>query len=172
MPDVLTLRWIAGQTFGVVALTLCIIGFAAKRDDRLFFLLLFANVAFALQFAMFRSWAAAAVTVLIILRIHLVRRYKHNGRVMCVMLVATCVAAALTWHAPRDIWAVAAGSLGTYGMFMHGGVPMRLFLTGAAFCWVVMQVLVGSFGGTLAELLILATNLITVARLKRRGGAL
>jgi len=78
MFDDLSIRWLAGQAFGLIALALCVAGFASKRDDRLFFLLLFANVAFALQFVMFRSWVAAAIAALIVLRIHLVRRYKGN----------------------------------------------------------------------------------------------
>lgn len=167
MFDDLSIRWLAGQLFGLVALALCVAGFASKRDDRLFFLLLFANVAFALQFVMFRSWVAAAIAALIVLRIHLVRRYKGHVTIMLGVAAATVVVAVLTWTAPRDFWALAAGLIGTYGMFMLAGIPMRWLLAVAAFCWVVSNVLVGSIGGTLAEALILVTNLITIARLHR-----
>ena len=109
MLDDISARGLAGQLFGLIALALCVAGFASKRDDRLFFLLLFANVAFALQFVMFRSWTAAAIAALIVLRIHLVRRYKGHTAVMLAMCAATLVAAALTWSAPRDAWALAAG---------------------------------------------------------------
>jgi len=165
--DDFSMRWLAGQLFGLVALALCVAGFASKRDDRLFFLLLFANVAFALQFVMFRSWVAAAIAALIVLRIHLVRRYKGHVTIMLGVAAATVVAAALTWTAPRDLWALAAGLIGTYGMFMLAGIPMRWLLAVAAFCWVISNLLVGSFGGTLAEALILVTNLITIVRLHR-----
>lgn len=165
MFDDLSIRWLAGQAFGLIALALCAAGFASKRDDRLFFLLLFANVAFALQFVMFRSWTAAAITALIVLRIHLVRLYKGWLTVMLAMAVATVVAAIITWTEPRDAWALAAGLIGTYGMFMQAGIAMRWLLAIAALCWVVSNVLVGSFGGTLAESLILIVNLITIARL-------
>ena len=164
------LPWLAGQAFGLIALALCVAGFADKRDDRLFFLLLFANVAFALQFIMFRSWAAAAIAGLIVLRIHGVRRYKGNAWVMLVIASATLIAAVLTWSAPRDAWALAAGLIGTYGMFMLEGIAMRWLLAVAALCWVVSNLLVGSIGGTLAEALILGTNLITIARLYRTHG--
>ncbi|WP_348766546.1 YgjV family protein [uncultured Salinisphaera sp.] len=167
MFDDLSLRWLAGQAFGLIALTLCVAGFASKRDDRLFFLLLFANVAFALQFAMFRSWAAAAIAALIVLRIHWVRRYKGSAAVMRVMAGLTVIAAVLTWSAPRDGWALAAGLIGTYGMFMLEGIAMRWLLAVAAFCWVISNLLVGSIGGTLAESLILVTNLVTIVRLYR-----
>ncbi|WP_123590200.1 YgjV family protein [Salinisphaera orenii] len=172
MLDDISARGLAGQLFGLIALALCVAGFASKRDDRLFFLLLFANVAFALQFVMFRSWTAAAIAALIVLRIHLVRRYKGHAAVMLAMCAATLVAAALTWSAPRDAWALAAGLIGTYGMFMLAGIPMRWLLAVAAFCWVVSNLLVGSLGGTLAELLILVTNLVTIARLYHASRAI
>ncbi len=47
--------------------------YISKRDDRLFVLLPFANVAFATQFALFPSWVAAGISALTVLRIALVR---------------------------------------------------------------------------------------------------
>lgn len=167
MFDDLSIRWLAGQLFGLVALTLCVAGFASKRDDRLFLLLLFANVAFALQFAMFRSWVAAAISALIILRIYLVRHYKRHVTVMLGVSTVTIIVATLTWTAPRDFWALAAGLIGTYGMFMLAGIAMRWLLAIATLCWVISNLLVGSLGGTLADSLNLVTNLVTIARLYR-----
>lgn len=158
-------RWIAGQLVSLVALGLCVAGFASRRDDRLFMLLIAANVAFALQFALFRSWVAAAVTVLVVFRVVLVRRYYRRRAVMLGVLAASGAAAWLTWHGWQDLPALAAGFAGTYGMFMLRGIPMRLWLALAAFCWILSNALAGSIGGVTAETLILVTNLFTVYRL-------
>lgn len=164
-PD--SLRWLIGQGVSLTALALCVVAFASKRDDRLFVLLLFANVAFAAQFALFGSWVASGITALIVLRIVLVRRYPANRAIMSGMLVATCLVAVLTWTGPRDIPALLAGLLGTYGMFMLRGIPMRAVLAVAAFCWIISNLLAGSTGGTLAETMIFVTNLITMFRIRR-----
>jgi hypothetical protein len=50
-------------------------------------------------------------------------------------------------------------------MFMLRGIPMRLGLILTALCWLVTNVLIGSYGAIIAEVLILVTNLITVGRL-------
>jgi hypothetical protein len=165
--DEIGLRWLLGQGVSLVALALCIVAFASKRDDRLFVLLLFANVAFAAQFALFESWVAAGISALIVLRIALVRRYPRHRAIMAGMLVATLAVAALTWSGPRDIPALAAGLLGTYGMFMLRGIPMRIALAVAALCWVASNLLAGSIGGTIAESLIFLTNVVTMLRLRR-----
>lgn len=165
--DTWSLRFIAGQVAGLIALTLCIIGFASKRDDRLFVLLIFANVAFAAQFALFKSWVAAGITTLIVLRVALVRRYKWSWTVMALMLAATVIIAALTWERWVDVWALAAGMLGTFGMFMLEGIAMRVLLAIAACCWAISNALIGSVGGTLAESLIFVTNAVTIFRLAR-----
>ncbi|RAR59814.1 inner membrane protein [Onishia taeanensis] len=159
--------WLLGQGVSLVALALCLVAFASKRDDKLFVLLLFANVAFAAQFALFGSWVAAGISALIVLRIALVRRFPRNVRLMLGMLLATLAVAMLTWSGPRDIPAVAAGLLGTWGMFMLRGIAMRAALAVAALCWVASNLLAGSIGGTIAESLIFVTNVITIIRLRR-----
>lgn len=86
---------------------------------------------------------------------------------MLLMLAATLAVAALTWSGPRDIPALTAGLLGTWGMFMLSGIAMRAVLAIAALCWVVSNLLAGSIGGTLAESLIFVTNVVTVLRMRR-----
>ncbi|HKK56717.1 YgjV family protein [Marinobacter sp.] len=167
----MTMTDMAGQIVSLVALAFCILGFASKRDDRLMVLLISANVAFALQFALFGSWTAAILSLLVIGRIILARRYLGNWQVMLAVLVVNLVAAALTWRSPVDFFAIAAAIFGTVGMFMLRGIPMRLMLAGAAVCWMLNNIVIGSVGGTLAEGMVVITNFITIfrlARMKRR----
>lgn len=157
----------AGQVVSLIALGFCIVGFASKRDDRLMVLLISANVAFALQFALFGSWTAAVLSVLVIGRIMLARRYMGNWQVMLAVLAVNLVAALLTWRSSADFFAIAAAIFGTLGMFMLRGIPMRLMLAAAAFAWMLNNIAIGSVGGTLAEAMVLVTNFITIYRLTK-----
>lgn len=157
----------AGQFFGFVSLVLCVLAFSSKQDDRLLVLLLSANVAFALQFMFFGSWTAAALSLLVIARIALARRYPGSKTAMAVVLAASGVASVLTWQSWADLPAIVAMVLGTVGMFMLRGIPMRLLLGLAALAWALSHILAGSVGGTLAEALVLVTNMITIYRLYR-----
>lgn len=165
--DALNLQILAGQAVSLVALGLCLLAFANKDDDRLLVLLISANVAFALHFVLFESWVAAGVTVLVVVRIVLVRRYKGSLPIMLALLGATGLVAGLTWQGPLDVFPLLAGILGTVGMFMLRGIPMRFVLAGAALAWTLNNILIGSIGGTIAEALIMVTNLVTIVRLAR-----
>lgn len=158
---------LAGQFFGLVALVLCLVAFSSKHDDRLLVILISANVAFALQFVFFQSWTAAALTVLVIVRIVLARRYLGSQRVMAGVLAASGIAAALTWQSWVDVLPLTAMVLGTVGMFLLRGISMRVFLGLAALAWMLNNLLIGTIGGTLAEALIVVTNIITIIRLAR-----
>ncbi|WP_144822395.1 YgjV family protein [Marinobacter piscensis] len=167
----MSLTSLAGQLVSLVALGLCIVGFASKRDDRLMLLLISANVAFALQFALFGSWTAAILSLLVIGRIMLARRYVGSWRVLLAVLAVNLIAAVLTWQSAVDIFAIAAAVFGSVGMFMLRGIPMRLMLAAAAVAWMLNNIAIGSIGGTLAEAMVLVTNFITIyrlARMKRR----
>jgi hypothetical protein len=158
---------LAGQVVGLIALAFCIAGFSSKQDDRLMVLLISANVAFALQYALFQSWTAAALSALVIVRIGLARRYQGSLLAMCGVLGAGFVAAALTWQSLTDLFPLTAMVLGTVGMFLLRGIPMRLFLAAAATAWMLNNIVIGSIGASLAEGLVIITNFITIIRLKR-----
>lgn len=158
-------RLIAGQTLSLVALAICILAFASKRDERLLALLISANVAFALHFVLFGSWVAAGLTSLIVVRILLVQRLKGSVATMLAFLAANAGVAYLTWQGPLDVFPLTAAILGTVGMFLLRGIPMRILLAGAALAWTLNNLLIGSIGGTIAEALILGTNVVTITRL-------
>lgn len=163
---------IIGQGLGLVALALCIVAFSSKDDDRLLVILISANVAFAAHFVAFGSWTAAALTALIVVRIVVARRYKGSLAATALLLAAGGVAAAFTWQGPQDVVPLTAAVLGTIGMILLRGIPMRLMLAGAALAWTLNNALIGSVGGVLAELLVLAANLTTIVRLRRARTAL
>ena len=65
------------------------------------------------------------------------------------------------------IFPLTAAVLGTVGMFMLRGIPLRIVLGLAATAWMLNNIVIGSVGGTLAEGMVLVTNVITIIRLYR-----
>lgn len=159
-------RWIAGQIAGFIALGLFIAGFANKDDRKLLLILIAANIAIVLQFALLESWVASAMTCIVILRIMLARKYHRNLHIMVGLLVLTLLTALITWRDWSDAPALVAGLVGTIGMFAFKGSIMRWWLFCAAFFWVLSNIVAGSIGGILAESLVMAINLVTIWRIE------
>lgn len=159
--------FMAAQAFSLLALALCIAAFMSKRDDRLLLLLVTANIAFCLHFMLLDSWTAAAITALIVVRSACARRFKGSWRATLLFLAASGIAAAATWQTALDLLPLTAAIFGTVGMFLLTGISMRVALAGAALAWTLNNAILGSIGGTIAEGLILTTNLVTIARLMR-----
>jgi len=165
--DAYNMTWIAAQLGGLVALGFIMIAFASRQDDRLLVHLIFANIAFAAHFALFGQWTAAGISLLVIARILLARRFKGRWSMMLPVLAVNVIVALVTASEPADLWPLAAGVFGTFGMFMLRGIPMRLCLAAAAVAWLTNNLLIGSIGGIVAELLALGTNLVTMWRIYR-----
>lgn len=162
---------ILAQILGLVALALCVAAFASKHDDRLLLVLIAANVAFALHFLLFGQWASGVLTGLIILRILLARRFPGSIPVTVALLAAGAGATAVTWQGPIDLVPLTATVFGTIAMVMLRGIPMRLLLAAAGLTWTINDLLIGSIGGTLAEALVVVTNVVTIVRLSRERAA-
>jgi hypothetical protein len=86
---------------------------------------------------------------------------------MLGMLAVNLVVAWATWKSITDVFPLAAAVFGTVGMFMLRGIPLRIVLGLAALAWILNNIVIGSVGGTLAEGMVLVTNIITIIRLYR-----
>jgi hypothetical protein len=64
---------------------------------------------------------------------------------------------------------IAASCLGTLALFLLQGLSMRLLMLAGTLCWVANNLIVGSIGGTLLELVVAAVNGLTIWRLWRAG---
>lgn len=60
-----------------------------------------------------------------------------------------------------------ASCLGTLALFLLHGIPMRLVMLAGTLCWVANNLIVGSIGGTLLELVVVAVNVATIWRMRR-----
>ncbi|BBI64485.1 hypothetical protein HSBAA_57910 [Vreelandella sulfidaeris] len=66
-----------------------------------------------------------------------------------------------------DFLPMTAMVLGTVGMFLLRGIAMRICLGLAALAWMLNNLLIGAIGGTVAEGLIVITNIITIVRMMK-----
>jgi hypothetical protein len=85
---------------------------------------------------------------------------------LALIFIAVNIALGLTcFHEPYELLSVMAICFATWGMFMMQGIGMRLFLLCGTLSWLANNILCGSIGGTVMDVLIATANIVTIAKL-------
>lgn len=156
------------QMVGYAAFVLGVAAFLQKSDVRLKLLNAAETIAYTVHFAMLGNPAASVSSFISCGRSLLAIRYRSVG--LAVVFVALNVAVgslvATTWTS----WLPVAGSsLSTLAVFLLQGVRMRLTILVATLLWLANNILSGSIGGTVLELVIALANISTIVRLTTKS---
>ncbi len=69
-------------------------------------------------------------------------------------------------------WLSVTGScIGTFALFCLQGIRLRLMMLLGTLCWLANNIIIGSIGGVMLEVMILVISVVTIIRLKRSGDA-
>lgn len=158
---------VLAQALGFVSFGLGFSVFYQRNDRRLKILMLIFNLNHLLHFLLLGSMVSALSALLSALRTT-TAIFVSSKRVAAFFIVISLLSGfwvAEQWH---DLWSIAGTVIGTYSVFCLSGIRMRIgFLLGAA-CWLTNNILVGSIGGTLLEVSLMAMNSMTIYRLYRQ----
>lgn len=160
------------QLTGYLAFALGVVAFLQKNDRRLRAMVGLQAFSYAVHFLLLGSVAAAVASLVTSVRAVL-SLYTRSPVVAVAILIVNVALGFVTVKGSVGWLPVAASSAGTVAFFFFAGIPMRLILLGSTGCWLANNVIWGSIGGTLLELLIGVTNGTTCFRLWRatRGQA-
>lgn len=143
------------------------VGCFLQRDDRRFKAFMAAEcLCYMLHFALLGEATAVASSGLSLAR-SLVAMRTHSpwaaaGFIAAGLALGGALAgSALAWLP------IASSCIGTAALFLLRGLRMRVLMLIGTLVWVANNVLVGSIGGTLLELVVAATNGFTIWRLAR-----
>jgi len=154
------------QILGYLAFVLGVLSFLQKDDRRLKGAVAFQALTYALHFALLGSVTAAASSLVTLCRAVLAL-YTRARWVVALLLGATLALGLAFAHHPAAWLPIVASSIGTVAFFLLRGITMRVALLGATSLWLTNNLLLGSVGGTLLELIIAAVNATTIWRLWR-----
>jgi len=154
------------QLVGYVAFALGVYAFLQKDDRRLKAMIGVQASSYAVHFLLLGSTAAAAASAVTAVRS--VLSLYTRSRYVALAILATHLAVGFATAKSLAGWLpVLASCLGTIGFFFLEGIRLRLILLNATACWLANNLILGSIGGTLLELLLGAVNATTTYRLWR-----
>jgi len=158
------------QAIGFLAVIMYLVSFQFKSNRALFSCQLVGNLLFALQFLLLGA-ASGALNLLVsclrnILLLNRSRWAWVRGRGFAAVFCACyCAVTLLTWEGPLSLLALIPSLSGTLSFWTNNARTIRLAnLFCACPCWLVYDILIGSWGGILNETITMVSILISIYR--------
>ena len=163
------INWLA-QVVGAVGVILFLVSFQIKSNRALLAIQWMADFMFCVQFILLGAYSGClSLAVMLLRNIILMCREKHRwaqwNRWLPVLVILTVVFTAITWDGLKSLLPMIAG-VGSAIVFWQGNA--RAYRTANLFCaspcWLIYDVIVGSFAGILNETITLASIVISIIR--------
>lgn len=164
------MRDIIIQGIGFIGVFFFIISYQFKSNKLLLMCQFAGSSMFCLQFLLLGAFGGAANLVIGLLRnILILARKRHpslGSPLICAGLVgASLISMVLTWSGPLSLLPCAAMVSANIGYWDSNAQKIRLVnLAVASPCWLVYDILVGSWGGVANEVITTVSALVSIGR--------
>lgn len=158
------------QAVGFVAVALFILSYQAGSNRTLYLCQTVGSALFCLQFFLLGAASGCFSLALNMLRGALLMKYNDwpwvRRRELALLFCGVfAIIMALTWAGPVSLLAFIASAVSTLGYWRNNARTIRLSnLLCASPCWLVHDVIVGSWGGALTEAITIASILVSGVR--------
>lgn len=165
----MTINWLA-QAVGAVGVAAFLLSFQVKSNKGLLGLQMLANALFAAQFVLLGAFSGCLSMGALILRNFFIafrEKYRWAGRrewlYLFLLLILACNL--YTWSGPVSLLPLAAAAGSTIGYWQDNARAYRTAnLFCASPCWLLYDLLVGSYAGVLNETIALVSILSSIIR--------
>lgn len=154
------------QCIGYIAFVLGVGSFLQTDDRRFRWLMAGECLAYVAHFALLGNPTAVASSMISAARSLLSLRTRSAWVAAIVIAANVTFGLAMAKHA-SDWLPLGASCLGTIALFLLQGVPMRLLMLCGTGMWIANNVIAGSIGGTVLEVVVALVNTSTIVRMYR-----
>lgn len=158
--------YLAAQFVGGISFLLAIAAYYQKHDVNLKRLLSLLFLVHSAHFYLLDAVVPALLCLLSMVRT-IVAIYANSRTTAHVFICITLFVGFVNYQSPLDFIVIIANVIGVYSLFCLKGVEMRIWLIVGASLWLINNALIGSIGGTLMEVFVILTNLITIYRIRK-----
>ncbi|SMF34458.1 inner membrane protein [Alteromonadaceae bacterium Bs31] len=158
---------IIAQALGFLGFALGVLCFYQKDDKRLKVMMVIMSLNNIVHFALLGAPTASFSSALSMVRAWLALHTSSIWVALAFIAITLTIGITMS-NSPSDLFPILGTSIGTYALFCLKGIKLRIAFLCGALCWLANNIIVGSIGGTLLELTLLAVNLNTIRRIKLR----
>lgn len=152
------------QCLGYVSFVLGVSAFLQKSDRRLKIFSGSQCLVYAVHFGMLGNFPASASLLISSGRSFLALK-KRAAWVPGVIVAINLLAGVVLARSGARWLPVISSCAATVAIFSMRGIPLRLVLLFCTFCWLVNNILSGSIGGTMLEVVLAVVNVSTIIRM-------
>ena len=161
----------AAQIAGYVAFVLGVVCMLQK-DDRPFKIFMAAEcLVYALHFFLLGNPTAVASSLVSLTR-SVLSLYTRSIYIVLAIVAINISLGIVLVNKPTDALPLIASCIGTIALFLFEGIQMRVMVLVGTSLWLINNILVGSYGGTALETVILLVNSWTIWRMRHGRPAL
>jgi hypothetical protein len=154
------------QIVGYLAFILGITAFLQKSDHRLKLFNAGQSLVYAQHFILLGNLPASGSSLVSSMRSFLALRCQ--SLLLAAAIVAINLGVGVSFAKTPAAWLpVIASCAATIAIFTMRGVALRSVLLGCTLLWLTNNILSGSIGGTLLEVVIVAVNISTIVRMSK-----
>ncbi len=158
--------WLStAQLFGYAAFVLGVMSFAQSNDRRFKLFMTAECVAYVVHFSLLGVPAAAASSLVSMIR-SLLSLYTRSLWVVTVIVTVNIMLGIGLAEAWWNWFPLLASTIGTLALFLLTGIRMRVVMLAGTLLWLANNVLCGSLGGAVLELVIALTNARTIYKMR------
>ncbi|OBT13995.1 permease [Vibrio sp. UCD-FRSSP16_10] len=153
-----------GQIVGFISFAIGIAAFYQKDDKKLKIIMVIFNINHLFHYLLIGSVMSAVSTLLSALRTTTAIFSSSKWIAYIFILISVVIGCTMieSWH---DVLPIMGSAIGTYCIFLLKGIPMRLGFLLGSFCWLASNIIVGSIGGTLLEIVLIGSNIVTIYKM-------
>ena len=157
-------EYFLGQVLGGVSFALALIAYYQKSDVKLKALLTIVFLVHGAHFYFLGALVPAVLCGISAIRT-LVSIVSSSFKLTLFFIAIIFVAGIFNYQTPIDLLVVLANIIGVYALFRLEGIKLRLGIVLGASLWLIHNALLGSIGGTLMEIFVISTNMLTMYRI-------
>lgn len=154
------------QLLGLLSFILGVLAFYQKEDHKLklFMLLLFLNQ--TIHFFLLGAITSSTASFINLVRTIIATKVNSLSIALFFILINVLFGFYFANNA-LSFLPIAAASLGTFSLFCLNGIKMRLVLLCGSCLWLSNNIIVGSIGGIMLEVMVIIINIHTIIQLRK-----
>ena len=163
------IKGIAAQAIGFVAMALLVYSFQKNTQKGILKLQMASESLWVVHYLLIGAYTGMALNFVGVARCYVyanreTKKWAGKSCVPVLFFVISVAACALTWNGPASLLPMTSVCLSSFVLWSKNPRIIRFFSVPSCACWLIFNIISGSYAGVLTEILNIASIAVGIAR--------